>query len=70
MVAERSGAARPFRRASHCTGGECVEVAQHNDVITLRDSAQPRGSVINYAAEDWRSFIRRVKAGRLDTLGS
>jgi hypothetical protein len=70
MSKKGTGQPAPFRRASYCAAGECVEVAQHDDVITLRDSAQPHGGVINYAAEDWRSFIRRVKAGRLDTLGS
>jgi hypothetical protein len=25
--------------------------------------------MLSYAAQDWRSFVRRVKAGRLDVLG-
>jgi hypothetical protein len=59
-----------FRRSSFCGTSECIEVAQRNGVIVLRDSTQPRGSMLNYAPKDWRSFVRRIKAGRLDTLGS
>lgn len=59
-----------FRRSSFCAAGECIEVAQRNGVITLRDSTQPQGSVLNYAPQDWRSFVRRIKAERLDVQGS
>jgi len=59
-----------FRRASFCAGGECIEVAQRDSIITLRDSTQPQGSMLNYASADWGSFVRRIKAGKLDGLGS
>ena len=59
-----------FRRSSFCAASECVEVAQRNDVITLRDSSRPQGSTLNYPPKDWQSFVRRIKAGRLDALGS
>ena len=59
-----------FRQSSFCGTGECIEVAQRNGVIVLRDSTQPRGSMLNYAPEDWSSFVRRIKAGRLDALGT
>jgi hypothetical protein len=57
-----------FRRASFCASGECVEVAQRDGMIILRDSTQPRGIMLHYAASDFEAFVRRVRAGRLDNL--
>ena len=59
-----------FRRSSFCGTGECIEVAQRNGVIVLRDSTQPQSRMLNYAPEDWRSFVGRIKAGRFDAPGS
>jgi len=59
-----------FRRASYCASGECVEVGRRDNMVVLRDSIQPNGTVLHYAAGDWVSFVRRIKAGRLDGLGS
>ena len=59
-----------WRRASFCASNECVEVAQRGDMIFLRDSAQPYGSMLRYAAEDWGSFLRGIKSGEFDRLGS
>lgn len=59
-----------WRRASFCTGGECVEVAQRDGMITLRDSTQPQGSMLHYAAGAWGSFLRTIKSGQLDDLRS
>ena len=39
-------------------------------MIFLRDSAQPYGSMLRYAAEDWGSFLRGIKSGEFDRLGS
>ena len=57
-----------WRTARLCTGGECVEVAQHGDMILLRDSVQPQGAVLSSAAEKWRSFVGDIKAGSFDGL--
>jgi hypothetical protein len=57
-----------FRRASFCASSECVEVAQRDDVIILRDSAQPNANMLHYGAEEWRSFVRNVKADAFDVL--
>ena len=70
MSASEVGQAEPpaFRRASFCASGECVEVAQREGVIIFRDSTQPRGTMLHYAAGDFGVFVRRVKSGRLDSL--
>jgi hypothetical protein len=51
-----------WRKASFCASGECVEVAQRDDLIIVRNSAQPHGSMLRCTAGQWRSFISNVKA--------
>jgi hypothetical protein len=57
-----------WRKASLCQGGECVEVARLNNMIVMRDSKDPRGHMLYYATEEFRSFVRSIKAGRYDNL--
>jgi Domain of unknown function (DUF397) len=57
-----------WRRATWCQSGECVEVAQQNGVIVIRDSKRPSRRPLRYTAEEWNSFIRGVKAGEFDDL--
>ncbi len=68
---EAGQASQPaWRRASFCASGECVEVAQQDGMIILRDSTQPHGSTLQYAARDWGSFVRTIRSGQLDGLES
>lgn len=55
-----------WRKASFCASGECVEAAQRDGVIILRDSTQPSGRMLHYTAEDWRSFVQDVKTDRFN----
>jgi hypothetical protein len=57
-----------WRRASFCASGECIEVTQRDDMILLRDSAQPSGGKLRYPAATWESFVRTIKSGKLDSL--
>lgn len=59
-----------WRKASFCASGECIEVAQGNRTILIRDSVKPHGAVLQCATGDWRSLVDRVKAGELDRLDS
>jgi hypothetical protein len=59
-----------WRKASFCASTECLEVAQGNDLILIRDSVLPHGAVLQSAPGDWRALVSRVKAGELDSLGS
>ncbi len=52
-----------WRKASFCASGECVEVAQRDREIILRDSTQPSGRMLHWGAEEWRAFVRIVKTG-------
>jgi hypothetical protein len=65
----RSAVPPAFRRSSFCAANECIEVAQRDEIITIRDSAQPQGSMLNYDPGDWMFFVRRIKTGKLDALG-
>jgi hypothetical protein len=56
-----------WRKSSFCASGECVEVAQHDDVIILRDSTRPFGTMLRCADDQWRSFLCEIK-GDLHSL--
>ena len=63
-------AARPavWRKSSYCQSGECIEVGALDGVILVRDSKDPRGSVLRYDASEWQAFLRGVRAGEFDDL--
>jgi hypothetical protein len=63
-----SSVQRAWRTASFCTSGECIQVAQRDGLIILRDSTRPDGITLRYADEEWRSFVRDIKAGGFDDL--
>ncbi len=42
-------------------GGECVEVAQENSSVLVRDSRDQSGALLNFTQAEWRRFVRRVK---------
>jgi hypothetical protein len=54
-----------WRKASFCASGECIEVAQRDGGIILRDSTQPFGRVLHWGAGEWRAFVRTIKTGEL-----
>jgi hypothetical protein len=48
---------------SGTNGGQCVEVGNDARLIAVRDSKDPDGSVLAFAADTWAVFAERVKAG-------
>ena len=52
-----------WRKASFCQSGECVEVAQLNGMIAMRDSG---GQTLRYTTEEFRFLVRAIKAGEYD----
>jgi Domain of unknown function (DUF397) len=57
-----------WRRSRHSgsTGGHCVEVAPGQDgTIRVRDSKDPAGPVLAFAAGEWAAFVRAVSGGEL-----
>jgi hypothetical protein len=58
-----------WHKSSFCASGECVEVAEQDGMIMLRDSKDPRGGMLRYTTEEWQSFVHGIKAGEFDSLG-
>ena len=55
-----------FSRSSYCVNqATCVEVAR-GDVVQVRDSKAPDGSVLSFTPEEWAAFIAGAKAGEFD----
>jgi hypothetical protein len=62
-------AERPaWRKASFCGSTQCVEVAELNGMIVMRDS-KSRRRVLRYTTEEWQSFVLGIKASEFDDLG-
>lgn len=52
-----------WRRSSKCDGGACVEVAELDAVIMIRDSTEPDGDPIKISRDVWRDFISSLRTG-------
>ena len=49
---------------SGSNGGNCVEAADHDGMILVRDTKdRGHGPVQRYAAGEWRAFVARVRNG-------
>ncbi|MGI5348339.1 DUF397 domain-containing protein [Streptomyces sp. CA-250714] len=60
--------AASWRKSSYSNqdGGECVEVSDDfATVIPVRDSKNPHGPVLTFAADGWSAFVTAVKDGDL-----
>ncbi|MFD8329145.1 DUF397 domain-containing protein [Streptomyces lydicus] len=60
--------AASWRKSSYSNpdGGECIEISDDfAPVIPVRDSKNPHGPVIAFAADGWSSFVSAVKDGSL-----
>ena len=53
-------------RHSGDTGG-CVEWARRDDLVAVRDSKDPAGSVLAFDLPAWRAFVAAVCTGGLGT---
>lgn len=41
--------------------GECVEVAQRESSVLVRDSGDPSGAMLALTTSQWRGLVRRIK---------
>jgi hypothetical protein len=58
----------PAWRKSSRSGvnGNCVEFTQSASAINVRDSKNPTGPTLLFAAREWRRFIHAAKGGLYD----
>ncbi|GAA2246344.1 hypothetical protein GCM10010145_11700 [Streptomyces ruber] len=57
-----------WRKSSYSNqdGGECVEVSDDfAGLVPVRDSKNPHGPVLAFAADGWTSFVAMVKQAEL-----
>ena len=61
-------AARNWRKSSRSmTNGNCVEVAGlAGEFIGVRDSVNPRGTVLGFTPGEWDAFVGGVRNGEFD----
>ena len=52
-----------WRKASYSSngGGECVEVADQEDRVLVRDTQARSGPVLSFSLAAWRTFAGQVK---------
>jgi Domain of unknown function (DUF397) len=54
-----------WRKSTYSGGnGSCVEIADLGAAAAVRDSKDQNGPKLVFAADEWRSFIESIKAGR------
>jgi Domain of unknown function (DUF397) len=57
------------KSAYSVNNGNCTEVASTAGTVLVRDSQDPDGLVLRYAANSWTSFLDAARTGALDSLG-
>ncbi|MEU6036237.1 DUF397 domain-containing protein [Actinomadura sp. NPDC047616] len=57
-----------WRKSSHSDhhGGQCVEISSLAAVVAVRDSKNPDGPKLAFAADEWRAFTEAVKGSEYD----
>ena len=54
-----------WRKSSYSgsNGGNCVEVGAADLAVAVRDSKDPAGQVLTFAAPTWKAFAEHLKTG-------
>jgi hypothetical protein len=50
-----------WRKSSHSESGNCVEVANQDESVFIRDSKDPDGPVLCVSPSAWRGLIQMVR---------
>ncbi len=58
-----------YKSSYSSDSGNCVEVAHTPEGVRMRDSKDPDGPQLRYAASVWRGFVEAVRAGEFDPPG-
>lgn len=66
-MTERDATPRAFVKSSYSAdSGCCVEVARQTDTVSVRDSTDREGPVLDFPVRDWRAFVTSLKFGSFD----
>jgi hypothetical protein len=57
---------RKSSRSNGNGGANCVEVAVLDAEVAVRDSKDPHGPALVFAAAEWDAFVADAKGGRFD----
>ncbi|WUH97919.1 DUF397 domain-containing protein [Spirillospora sp. NBC_00431] len=65
---KKDPSARAWRKSSYSGGeaGQCVELADLDTAVGVRDSTAPQGPVLQFSRPAVASFVNRIKGGELD----
>jgi Domain of unknown function (DUF397) len=55
-------------KASASGANQCVEVAQLDGLVAVRDSMNTDRSALLYTSDEWQAFINGAKKGEFDHL--
>ena len=58
----------PWRVASRCQGGACVQVAPSGKMIAIGDSKNSGGPILTYTRAEWSAFVAGIRRGEFDDL--
>jgi hypothetical protein len=47
--------------------GNCVEVQREDSSVSVRDSKEPSGPVLNFTRDQWAAFIAGCRAGEFSS---
>jgi hypothetical protein len=64
----KDGLRTTWHKSSHSTqeGGQCVEVAELENSVGVRDSTDPHGPVLLFGRDAMAGLLTRIKTGELD----
>jgi Domain of unknown function (DUF397) len=57
-----------WHQSSTCEGGACAEVAATDDVVMVRNPANPCDTPVTLSHAEWQGFLAAVKEGTFDRL--
>lgn len=55
-----------WHRSSLCQNSECVEIAIQNEMVMMRNSAEPDSACIHFTSEEFGTFLGAAKVGKFD----
>ncbi|MEU8611110.1 DUF397 domain-containing protein [Actinoplanes sp. NPDC048791] len=52
-----------WRKSSFCGSNACVEVAEIDGKVAVRDSKDTRSAVLTFTRDSWDAFVTGIKDG-------